>query len=239
MTFAISKTLNVCLSSRLSQTSKENFKKSGRITLLTDLTLITSAALIAGLILGGILTVKIPMGIGTIGNSLSWGLVGLSSGVLLLDSAVLIGLWLKKEPNKRHTQNEILQVSETPDPPKQSKKTIIKQIREEILEVSETFTPSLKKIKESDQQPSHPILRGLHLGSGLEFASTTNFACHVTNTETYREERIVTTNPKGFKAILTICPLSHLSPVSTDLADYTHEQYEKSFTDRGLTWLYA
>lgn len=98
MSFIISNIVYACQGNLESSLSN----KSNIITSVVDLTLIAGASIIGGLMLGGKLNFGLPMGVGTIGNYLAWGCVGVGGGIIIAD--IIIAIIIK---NRKVTNAEV------------------------------------------------------------------------------------------------------------------------------------
>lgn len=223
MTFAIS---NYKMASS-QEVSNEVLKKTHRYTLIVDVLVFGSVAVISGLILSGIINTGLPMNVGTLGHSLVLGGIGLFSLFALADVVTFLKLQKKEKV-----------IEDIERPKKEAWESIElkkKAYREAILSADDVLsTYDYQLENEALYTESHKIFENLYLGNAYEFGK----ASYLANINDELGYSLGTSNPKKFQTIITMCPLEAMHDNCVGLAKYKSGDVRASLNKQGITWHY-
>lgn len=115
MSFATQGIINFC-----NKVEDFEFVQNHRGKLIADGAIVLTISLVAGLILGGVIHLGIPIGVGTLGNNVMWGIIGIIGTCALIDIAFVIKHLTKKpihiHDNQNNQHNRIIPGEPTPMP---------------------------------------------------------------------------------------------------------------------------
>lgn len=126
MSFATQGIINFC-----NKVEDFEFVQNHRGKLIADGAIVLTISLVVGLILGGVIHLGIPIGVGTLGNNVMWGIIGIIGICALIDIAFVIKHLTKKPApsdenahNQNNQHNRIIPGEPVPTPLLTPKSTV-------------------------------------------------------------------------------------------------------------------
>jgi Dual specificity phosphatase, catalytic domain len=219
MTFTIANMIYPCLN----DLEKDHITKCNQITKGVDLALIVAISIVSGLILGDVLKLDLPVGVG---NYIAYGILG--GGGLIIVADVITSFCPRREPSFNLEQT------------KEEYHTLIVDTKP-VERTSKMKTDSL-------YTPCEEILPWLFLGNATAFAETTHLTC--THFPRGKKQDVKSSNPREFTTVITVCKLTDIVEgiifAKTASLPALKEQFKekeihwypvgRNFTDKAENW---